>query len=156
MRHILLFTSTAIGRAAAYMSLAEELATVLVKTENGPVRINLSDFDPSKLELADPSDLPPAPVAQQEPEQQQSSADANGVKDTPQPDAPDGAPEGDAGDGTVVEHPAVSDKRGVVKTGSKYFVTDLAGAKIEADGIDPNGYKTEGEAWAAVVAAPVA
>lgn len=178
MRNILL-ASTAVIHAMAFMSFEDIIPTVYIKTDAGPVRINASDYDASKHELVDPSELPALSAIPEAAQQQEPVADASGIRDTPQPAAgldangqpigtdgsgEQGAPSGEAagenaGDGEpseVVEHSSVSNQRGVIKTGSKFFVTDMAGVKIEAEGIDPNGYKDEGAAWAAVVAAPVA
>lgn len=127
MKHII-----ATLASAAFMS--EIVPTVQIETENGPVTINLSDYDPAKHTAVGAA--APAPVQAPEPQQQPATGDASNGG------AP--APAGDAG--TML----------VSKKGKNFIVVDAAGNAVLRDGIEPDGYKTEGDAWAAVMALPKA
>lgn len=104
-----------------------KLPTVTIKTENGPVIINESDYDPDQHELMDgeePVVEPEEPV--KEPEKTKEPSEL-----TPPVDAP---------------------KMLVSKEGRKHFVVGEDGKKIEAEGIDAKGYGSEADAWAAIMA----
>lgn len=109
----------------AFERLEEVLPVVTIVTENGNVRINASDYNPEIHTLAD--DETPAPTPQ-EPVTPQVSEGDNGRQHTP---------------ATVT--------RVAKKIGAKWFVVDTDGNKIEAEGIDANGYKTEADAWSAAM-----
>jgi len=152
--------------AVAYMS--EILDTVFVKNEHGePVRINAADYDEKKhgktIEpkgaeaagvgvtantiISSPSGMPPVPpspmavntqpTAPVEPGATSTAAQLSNVERTPVLTAVDPAK-------------PVPVQRNVAKIGSKYFVTDPQGNKVEADAFKEAGYKSEGEAWAAI------
>ena len=106
----------------------KSIPTVLIETENGPVRINETDFDEATMTLAgsEPED---DPVTDETPPAETPPAE------TPPAETP----------------PA---QRMVLKEGRKHFVVDAAGVKITGEeGIDEKGYTTEKAAWDAILAA---
>lgn len=134
------------------------IPTVTIVTDNGPVRINHSDYDPAihTLEvspitgipnLGTNPDEPPLPFAASQPEPVVIGAPTLVAAATGEPVVPEA-------DGSVtVEPPVAPVSYLVTKTGSKYFVVNAAGEKITGvEGIDEKGYKAEGDAWAAVAA----
>lgn len=103
----------------------EILPIVLVKGQDGnPLRINKADYDenPSDWELVDDEVVAPAAVVQ-----------------TPAAQ-------------TTIPTGLVVNKIGT-KDAARFFVTDASKNKVVFDGIDSeNGYATDGEAWAAIMA----
>lgn len=163
--------------ATAYMS--EMVETVFIKGEDGkPLRINASDYDKDEhgaminpkdqdsmgvpmtanTVISSPNGPAPASVSPSSiaHSSQPVQTDANGVA-MPNDDAGNASPEGQR---TVALNPpetpvSAAPQRTVGKIGSKWFVLDAAnGEKIEAEGIDNKGYKTDGEAWQAAYPAP--
>jgi hypothetical protein len=152
--------------------------TVIVDTDNGPVTINEEDFDAKTMKIHKPT------KAEQKIEEQggQSAADlnaaiaANTAADAASvapvttesslagASAPEPAviPEG-ATNLTTTGHPTAAVETSpprqfaTRKEGQKIVVFDLADGKPVTDtvGIDPKGYKNEGEAWAAITAIAV-
>jgi hypothetical protein len=126
----------------------DSVPTIKIWTANGPVVINEIDFDAavhtraadddsgpaageqSKLALA-PASKPPAPAVVVAP-----------VVVEPAVVAP------------VVVEPAVAPTTALLvsKIGKKFHAVDQSGAAVERDGISADGYKTEAEAWAAIMA----
>lgn len=118
--------------------------TILIETDNGPVIINKSEYNPNEHKLAEgmpeqfaapPVPVPAAPVA----------LDANGN--------PVNA--GDGGQMVPPQTPAQSVSPPpvllVTKNDKKRFVVvDMEQKAVTADGIDADGYKTEKEAWDAI------
>lgn len=109
--------------------MADTVPVVVVKgADGGPLRINQSDFDenPDAWELFD------GEIAQ--------SASTTTIETT-------------VADTTTAEAPQML----VAKKGRKFLVVDGAGDAITGiDGIDPTGYATDVEAWAAVTAVKTA
>lgn len=110
--------------------LEEVLPVVTIVTENGNVRVNASDYNPEIHTLAE--DEEPA---------EPSQTDEN---------------TGNAGNGSQIDNNSGQQQPATVtrvakKIGAKWFVVDTDGNKIEAEGIDANGYKAEAEAWAAAM-----
>lgn len=163
MKHLHLISTNAII-AAAFMS--DVLPTVYVKGENGPMRINEADYDKAKHgKILDNEDMPVEGITQ------------NTVMNAPPgmsvPPAPSTPPEllGDQPPQTLqlmpgnppVPSPAGStipqtqtvgnDQRLVAKQGKKFYVVNIAGDKIDAEGIDKDGYASEQEAWKAATPA---
>jgi hypothetical protein len=170
--------------ALAFMS--EIVDTVLIKGADGePLRINASDYDEKEHSLykgkeADAIGVPmtastmlsspsgpaadpaaPSSIVHSIP---QTTTDANDVT-TPMisDDAGNASPEGQRTVALNPPEPPASttgagspQQRMVSKIGSKFFVVDAAGNKIEADGVSDKGYKTEAEAWGAAYPAPAA
>lgn len=100
--------------------------TVTIKTDNGPVRINASDFDPDTMELD--GDEPVAPV---------------------EPITGDAAPvEPLASDEPFT--PLAPDLKFVSKKGKKFIVVGADTNPIVGDGIEAGGYDTEQAAWDAI------
>lgn len=157
----ILFTSAA---PIAFMS--EQCETVVVKGKDGsPVRINKSDYDADPKaygSLAGKADQEAgavphaevntfvAPTEPQIPASAPIMGDRHPLGNTTET-AP--GPEGDGERRVLLSEPVApvgqNDQRQVAKIGSKHFVVDSTGNKVEADGIDPAGYKSEGEAWKA-------
>lgn len=120
--------------ASGYMS--ESLPTVSIKTENGPVLINESDFDPETMELVDAVEAPVTP----------EPAVIPATNSIPTPVTPE-----------TVPAVATPEQLLVMKSGRKFFITNTMGVKLEGDaaeqvGIDPEGYTTEAGAQAALAA----
>jgi hypothetical protein len=122
--------------AAAFMS--DSCPTVIIVTENGPVIINESDYDPAVHTLAEGQTAPAAPVSD-------PATPPAPAASTPAPAASEPLPASEP------PAPAAVPQRLVAKIGSKHFVVDEKGAKVEGEGIDPNGYKSAQDAWAAVL-----
>lgn len=164
MRTVLLASTALAATTIAYMS--EIVDTVTIKGENGPVRINASEFDPKKHKLAaeDKDEVPitqtntfVAPVEPPVPASAPIMNDGNmhlgahrANTDTTHPN-----PDGDRPVALDPPQPPAEAsntvQRQVAKFGSKYFVVDSTGEKIEADGIDKDGYKKEEDAWKAAL-----
>lgn len=128
--------------------MTEVLKTVLIKGKNGdPVRINERDYDEEKHgalykgKEANEQNEQPVDTAEKAPE---APADA---QQRVAPSMPDGVRDPQA--------PATPSPNQmlVTKKGKKFFVVDTNGAVIEHQGIDADGYGSEGDAWAAVMAA---
>lgn len=102
--------------------------TMEIQGKDGPVRINVADFDANKHTAANGSEAPTAP-------EQPPAVPPSNVPPTTTPPAPP-AP------------PATADKY-VTKTGKKWFVTDKDGKPLDAANA---GYDTEAEAQAAIKA----
>lgn len=153
---------------AAYMSEIAE--TVTIMQDGNPVRINKADYDPdthgklakdenpASVQVMATTNTPgPELVAPAVPASAPlfGAADpatlvTEGVSTAAQPSELDrpvllGEPK------SPVSGPA---PEFVTKSGSKYFVTDSNGDKITRNGIEDKGYKTEGDAWTAIMAAP--
>lgn len=97
-----------------------ECEVVVVKTANGPVRVNKTDYE------ADPKAW--------------GSLDKTGTED--EANAP-ALPTANTSSNAPPQY-------FVQKEGRKFFVHDLTGAKADRDGIDSEGYKTEDEARKAI------
>lgn len=117
----------------AFERLEEVLPVVTIVTENGNVRINASDYNPEIHTLAE--DEAPAPTPQVDNSETGQNSDAGN---------------GDDGSNGQQQTPATV-TRVAKKIGAKWFVVDTDGNKIEAEGIDANGYKTEADAWSAAM-----
>lgn len=101
--------------------MSYEVEVVVVKTANGPVRVNKADYE------ADPKAW--------------GTLDKAGTED-----AAGAGPLPSAGTTT----PNAPAQYFVNKEGRKYFVHNLTGEKATVDGIDQDGYKTEDDARAAI------
>jgi len=145
--------------------MAETTDTVTIQTDEGPVRINASDYDAKKHKLAkeDKEELPvTTPTTFVAPEKVETPASAPVMREegvtrhegahaeNPTPnngnrpvalEAPQAPASGEAG----------SVDRRVMKIGRKFFVVNAEGAKVEAEGIDADGYSSEQDAWTAAV-----
>lgn len=131
-----LYASMAVTMIAAFMS--ELCETVTIKTENGPVRINKTDFDETKHELDTEANLPSV-----------EPANAAPVMDPAISLAP--SPSAVAPVAPAIPAPG---QLGVKKDGKKFYVVQASdGVNVEdRDGIDKAGYPDEATAWAAVMA----
>lgn len=139
--------------------MAQRLPTVEIETENGPVLINRSDFNPDLHKLSERSKeeltaqieraanqgqpvepvappAPPAPAAQDVPPTGQTT-----------PPAPPAPVDPVAPPATAPVDPALM----VTKKGRKHFVIDQAGQPVTVEGIDPEGYATDQAAWDAIL-----
>ncbi len=131
---VALLASTALA-AAAFANEGdptERCDTVLIETENGPVRINAEDFDAKTMKKAKSQDVPAAPES----------------------GAPAADPAAEAGDGS--QGAAAPVQRLVSSEGKgdkqRFYIVDAAGAKLTGEGIAEDGYATDAEAWAAITA----
>lgn len=119
-----------------YLNVNDVLPTVNVVIDGKTVMINKSDYNPDKHQLADgeavkTDDTPPVDDAEKT-----TTAEADASNNTPPAVFPDSA--------------------AVVKTGKRFYVIDSAAdnARVEFAGIDhENGYETDAQAWAALMAA---
>ncbi len=109
--------------------MSDILETVIIKSENGPIRINKRDFKDGVHELHDegmftPSQ--PAPVM------------------------------GATGSGTILPNANAQGETpqlGVIRKKKLFFVADpTTGNEINIPGIDPAGYPSNEAAWAAIFA----
>lgn len=134
------------------------LPVVVIETDNGPVRINETDYNPDVHTIYEPT----------------KKEEKEGVFQTPEPIVPIEPPSVAVVTGGNIQNPAPAvvnenvtpeqinmtpdNSAGrpeylVSKTGAKYFVVDTAGNPVKGIAtIDERGYKTDGEAWAAVTA----
>lgn len=135
-----------------------KVPVVTIETENGPVRINKSDFDPATMTLAG-AVAPAAPAAP--PAGDPGTAPTPATPAAPEaPAAPVAPPAGDPGatQGLNLAPEAAAAPTApqsalyVTKKGRKFIVTDQGGNAVEMAGIEPGGYAKENEAWAAVMA----
>lgn len=170
-----LYASTAAAAIVAFMS--DAVPTVIIQTDNGPVIINKSTVD------ADPDAFTVLDMTIEELEAQNKNASVVGtvngepiqpttfiapvpVEPPPsapmfepapavitQPQQPDiKTPEAQQAE-TQAAAPAQTQQRTVMKTGSKFFVTDLQGNAVTGvEGINEAGYKTQAAAQAALAA----
>lgn len=143
MRIIALMTT------ASAIAFSNSVPVVTIETDNGPVRINESDYDPDTMTLA-------------------GADDAKGTDATPVPETtPSAAPATTTNDSAALKEAAIAagaaiappiahdpapSQRLVSKIGSKHFVVNEKGEKLDEPGIDPKGYKTDAEAWSAIMA----
>ena len=130
--------------------MAKRIETMLITTENGPVRINRSDYDPEQHTAAEGEDVTAA-AAQ---EAGQDGGNAEGAPDLTKPQNTDPR---DVRDAPAVPNaaPAVGAAGLIVtKKGKKHIVVDAAGKPVTRDGIDAAGYETDQAAWDAVLALP--
>lgn len=173
MKNILLSSVAAI---VAFNSEIVEVVTI--ETENGPVRINKSDYDPDKHTLSgaqpredgptieefvaagyDPKNYPPKGYLSRSSDEEIAAAiKAKEAPAEPQQTGenatqPTGEQQPQANTAEPAQQPV---QRLVSQFGAKYFIVDGGGNKLTGEGIDNKGYKTEADAWAAVVALPAA
>lgn len=173
--HAALMASAASATIAFNSGIVE---TVTIVTKNGNVRINKSDYDPETHTLADkplrddgptidefiaagydPKNYPPKGYLSRSTDEEiavavKAKEDAEKPPVTPAQEPPQAATNtSDAGPQEPATTPA---QRLVSQFGSKWFVVDGGGNKLEAEGIDAKGYKTEADAWKAVMALPAA
>ena len=127
--------------------MSDSVPTVKIWTANGPVIINESDFDAAIHTLATPDQLAaetpaPAPVA---------AVVTNETDNNGEP-INQAAPAQQLPRGEVAAPATML----VSKKGKKFIVVDDKGTAIVRDGIEPEGYASEADAWAAITAAIVA
>lgn len=113
--------------------------TMFIKNENGPVLINVEDFNPETMTVFEGD-----PFAQQT----ETAIPANTTEPTEQKQ-PETVTEPQTGAPANSGEPAAQVQRFVAKKGRKFIVVDAAGAAI--DGFEEFG--AEADAWAAIVAA---
>lgn len=166
---------SSVSLPVAFMSMPP-LDTVTIVTDNGPVRINKTDYDaaPDQYKLADeaPATLrddgptiaefvaagypaanyPPRGYASKSSEEEIAAAVAAEAAKTnePKPEQPAGLDASLQSAASGAPAPQLM----VMKDGKKHFVVDPAGVKVERDGIDAAGYANEKEAWDAILALP--
>lgn len=110
--------------------------TVIIETDNGPVMINRADFDENTMTLANMNEVG-APAV---PSEMQT------IVPPPANEQPGQEPNGQPVNETLL----------VTKRDKKFVVVNADQVAIERDGIEKDGYKTEADAWAAIMAlAPV-
>ncbi|RUW55604.1 hypothetical protein EOA32_00875 [Mesorhizobium sp. M1A.F.Ca.ET.072.01.1.1] len=156
------------------MSTMPPLETVTIVTDNGPVRINKSDYDaaPDQYKLADEtpaaavdpvalrddgptiaeyvaagypaSKYPPQGYASKSTDEEIAAAVAKETADKTDL----------AGSMSSAASGAAAPQLMVSKEGRKFFVVDPAGVKVERDGIESKGYAAEQDAWNAILALP--
>jgi hypothetical protein len=157
----ILFASAATVAALAFMS--DTVETVNVKGADGqPLRINKSDYD------ADQADdgAKAYTLHKSEAEQSVGSVPLQPLAPGIDPVAAPSAPDFSGGEGVTplpidplknAAAPTVPspNQRLVAKEGTKFFVVDGSGEKItDLASIETKGYKTEAEAWKAIMDLP--
>lgn len=127
------------------MDLSNAADVVVIVTDNGPVRINKSDYDPKQHTL----------------HQANETHDANGVLIN-QPKSASEFPT--IAEGMAISSPVVPreltemDRRiiaanlGVMQDNKRFYIIEGNEKVTNIDGIDPNGYKTNKLAWEALLA----
>lgn len=130
--------------SCAPLAFNSEVRTVTIKTDNGPVRINHSDYDPKEHKLHEDSEpatpLPPNAGLMQQPP---SEGEPKSVAMKP-PTVAEGANERIA-----------NGKFGVMQDGGKFYVVDINAnnARVtDIKGINKNGYAENKPAWDALFA----
>lgn len=160
----------------AFMS--DAVPVVVIVTENGPVRINASDYDPAKHTLHEGEEAPAVALRDDGPTiAEYVSAGYPATAYPPQGYASKSsaeeiaaavAKEAAASQTALAASTATAAAAGVatpaapqlmvMKDGkgkdARYFVVDPAGNKVERDGIDASGYAAEQDAWNAILAQP--
>lgn len=151
MKNLLSFTAF----ARAFMS--DICETVLVKGDNGPVRVNKSDFDADQAKGgAKLFTLHKETKAEEDAgltAPQPTGATATPVDPAltipPAPSAPD------LGGAAVPPANPAPNQYLAMKDGKKFFVVNAAGERAEIDGINnKDGYATEQDAWNAILTIP--
>jgi hypothetical protein len=151
--------------AIGYMSETCEVVLAKIKGSADPVRVNKDDFDADQDKPSGERQYSKYTGAD---EPEQSIIDARttfdgleGVRPQAAPSAPDFTSGTDAAPLPVDEEKQAiaptsptPNQRLVMKEGSKFFVVDGMGAKLESDGIDLAGYKSEKAARDAINALP--
>lgn len=165
MKRIALLATTAL--AAGYANGSGRVETVLVKGDNGPIRVNKSDFDADqagdKKYTRDTKAENDAAAASGQVSDVNVTGEG-GVQTTAAPSAPNFS-DGDAGKALPIDETknavapktTTADQLLVMKQGTgksaKFFISDGMGQKITGDrakqlGIDEEGYDTEAAAKA--------
>jgi len=128
--------------------------TIMIETDNGPVMINKSEYNPDEHTLAN-GIAPPTPVPEPVPAGP-VAVDANG---NPVPAGSGGQFMPPAADPIPANPPAAdaapTGKLLVQKKGKKFFVVDAETKEPVAGrtGVDEAGYADENAAWVAVASA---
>jgi hypothetical protein len=125
--HIVALLAPTVIAATAFMNEGdptERCDTVMIETENGPVRINAEDFDKKTMKLAGSQELSP-PVTSE-------GSQGGNQQPSSQPQR-------------LVSSEGKGDKQ-------RFFIVDAAGARLTGEGIAEDGYATDAEAWAAITA----
>lgn len=151
----------------AFMS--DVVETVVIVTDNGPLRINKSDYNEKEHKLHKPkkneeplqegitaTTVVPVPAgASMVPTPSTPASLVPNADNNVQPVAVPGAfPTPAAPQQTPQTVTATAESRLVMPIGKKFFVVNANGEKIIADGIDSeHGYKSEADAWAAALPA---
>jgi hypothetical protein len=156
-RFLLASVAALVGRA--FMSDTVEVVTIKGKGGH-PVRVNKADFDKDQA-----SDKPTMHEHKDEAEQSTGALTDTTFDTGLPPVAAPAAP--DFSGGGEVTPPVVDPRKDAVaptvpspnqrlvsKEGRKFFVVDGTGTKLEIDGVDKDGYKTEGDAWNAIMQLP--
>lgn len=156
----MLLASTAMLATAFNSDVCE---TVLVRNSNGEYRMNKSDYD--AMEEADRPQLAAAAKREENTVADNSRSIGSDISLSPgeQPPAPS-APAFVNGGNPETPTIASPNQLGVVKNGKVWLVVDLskqvegqppvAYEPKEGEAIDPAGYKTEAEAWKAIMDRP--
>lgn len=136
--------------------------TVVIESENGPVIINESDFNPSIHKLANTDSELMEKVADtlrtDGPTVEEFVAAGYRAENYPPQGYESRSTAGEIASAIQAQEPPavppVPDKADmlVTKQGKVFVVVDKEQNAIEREGIDGKGYKTEAEAWAAVMA----
>jgi hypothetical protein len=111
----------------------DECPTVHVLLPHGPVVINETDWTPDLGPLCDAGGALLASAADDDKAAQQAADDAKAAQQAA--DAP-------------------RQQYFVEKTGKLHFVADEKGQRVVSHHIDAAGYKTDADAWAAILAIP--
>lgn len=125
--------------------------TVIIETENGPVVIDKSEFNPELHKLADPGAAavivePVIPGAVTP-----AQVDLGSILAAPVAAALAGSiPAVTDPPANTSTAPAADAKPIVAQFGDRYFITNATYEKLSGKGISPTGYATSDKAWEAV------
>lgn len=160
-----MFAVLMVSAAVGYMADTCDVVLAKVKGSSDPVRVNKDDFDADQEKDAGDR-LYSKYTGSDEPEQS-SAADRTtfealeNVRPQAAPSAPDFSGGHNAAPLPIDEEKNAAaptspspNARLVMKEGSKFFIVDGMGTKLEDDGIDTAGYKTEKAAKDAIAALP--
>lgn len=130
------------------------IPTVMIETDNGPVMINKSEYDPAIHKLMD-ENATSEPQPPSDPAEPVNPATSEPQDGNSQPVATDAAAPVNPAAGEPDKPAAILPQMLVTKRKTKFHVVGVNGDDITLEGINPAGYKTENEAWAAITALAV-
>lgn len=142
-------SSTTMNRAPVAFN-AMDVPTVAIKTDNGPVRINMTDYDPKVHELHKGDDTHDDQGVLRKPPAPEVPANETAPGASPSPPAVDLTPE------QIALNERINNaKLGVIQQGAKFYVVDSnepTAPITDIPGITSKGYKSNKDAWDALFA----
>lgn len=128
--------------------------TMIIETDNGPLVINVSDFDPATMKIHGTEPITNADGLRMDgPTIAEFLAAGYAAENyPPQGYASRSTPDEIAAALATMKPAPVMQQMLVTKKGKKFVVVDDKAVPIERDGIDTSGYATEADAWTAIMA----